>query len=125
MALTIGFINTVLRLDRLRGLKDPHDTKEISDLLFPGRVIECDGEIAIFFDSFPGAVEDTCLRLEAFGLRGIVRDAAGEEHWEDFAVVDFIIGLTRPCSWLEENKAECSIAFCGQWERIEAPKSED
>lgn len=48
----------------------------------------------------PADIRTYCDHMESKGLTGIVR-IYGEETWGDFCAVDYLMGPTLPCSWLE------------------------
>ena len=51
----------------------------------------------------PADTRAYCDHMESKGLTGIVQ-INGKETWADFCVVDYLMGPTLRCSWLEMNR---------------------
>ncbi len=51
----------------------------------------------------PADTRSYCDHMESKGLTGIVQ-INGQETRADFCVVDYLMGPTQPCSWLEMNR---------------------
>jgi hypothetical protein len=51
----------------------------------------------------PADTRAYCDHMESKGLTGIVQ-IDGKEMWADFCVVDYLMGPTLPCSWLQMNR---------------------
>ncbi len=51
----------------------------------------------------PTGTKADCKHMESRGLTGIVQ-IDGEETWSDFCVVDYLLGPTLPCPWIEMDR---------------------
>jgi hypothetical protein len=50
---------------------------------------------------------------ETRGLRGLAGDNESRE-WMDLCLVDYVIGPTRPCSWLEHDQENHCVYMAGK-----------
>lgn len=58
----------------------------------------------------PQDMQSLCEAMTSKGLRGItVTD--GKEYWDEFCVVDILMGLTLPCQWIHVDGDTHTVAI--------------